>query len=254
MEIIELYHYGTKGMRWGIRRYQNKDGSLTPAGQKRRDKLQAKLDKVTGADPKNTGKTRLKISDMTDEELGKYIARKRAEKDAYGLERDIANMNPKTVSAGKKFAQNFTEKALSPALAESGKKLLTGIMNKAIDKALGDGGAEEIAKLKKEAEKSGYMKQIAEANKAIRDAAKKPDDDMSALEKRAKEAGYEQTIANAEKAKHNARQSSILADKAAAEYREKYGGIIDNAMNNSRLNNTPIDDLPSYYNEDWDGD
>lgn len=31
----ELYHHGTKGMRWGIRRYQNKDGSLTPAGKKR---------------------------------------------------------------------------------------------------------------------------------------------------------------------------------------------------------------------------
>lgn len=31
----ELYHHGTKGMRWGVRRYQNKDGSLTPAGKKR---------------------------------------------------------------------------------------------------------------------------------------------------------------------------------------------------------------------------
>lgn len=31
----ELYHHGVKGMKWGVRRYQNKDGSLTEAGKKR---------------------------------------------------------------------------------------------------------------------------------------------------------------------------------------------------------------------------
>ena len=35
MEKFELYHFGIKGMHWGIRRYQNSDGSLTPAGIKR---------------------------------------------------------------------------------------------------------------------------------------------------------------------------------------------------------------------------
>ncbi len=32
----ELYHFGIKGMHWGVRRYQNPDGSLTPEGKKRR--------------------------------------------------------------------------------------------------------------------------------------------------------------------------------------------------------------------------
>lgn len=34
----ELYHYGVKGMKWGVRRYQNEDGSLTSLGKKR-DKM-----------------------------------------------------------------------------------------------------------------------------------------------------------------------------------------------------------------------
>jgi len=31
----ELYHHGTKGQKWGIRRYQNPDGTLTEAGKER---------------------------------------------------------------------------------------------------------------------------------------------------------------------------------------------------------------------------
>lgn len=34
-----LAHHGIKGMRWGVRRYQNKDGSLTNAGKERYNEI-----------------------------------------------------------------------------------------------------------------------------------------------------------------------------------------------------------------------
>lgn len=37
MHDEELYHWGIKGQKWGVRRFQNKDGSLTPEGKKRYD-------------------------------------------------------------------------------------------------------------------------------------------------------------------------------------------------------------------------
>ena len=39
-KLNELYHHGIKGQKWGIRRYQNEDGSLTAAGRRRKKLLQ----------------------------------------------------------------------------------------------------------------------------------------------------------------------------------------------------------------------
>ena len=60
MENTYLYHSGIKEMRWGQRRWQNKDGSLTPAGKKRYAKMRAEKAKAAKAADKNKPKAVVK--------------------------------------------------------------------------------------------------------------------------------------------------------------------------------------------------
>ena len=63
MRQNELYHWGIKGMKWGVRRYQNKDGSLTPAGKKRYSQNDSPSEDYVRAHTKKP------ISQMSDQEL-----------------------------------------------------------------------------------------------------------------------------------------------------------------------------------------
>ena len=62
----EIYHHGIKGMRWGIRRYQNPDGSLTPAGRKHLEKADIKWAK------KKTDKITAQAKKASQKELDAY--------------------------------------------------------------------------------------------------------------------------------------------------------------------------------------
>lgn len=63
MENNTLQHYGIAGMKWGIRRYQNKDGTLTKAGQKRYDKELEKA-KAEQKRVKEAEKTKAKLDKL----------------------------------------------------------------------------------------------------------------------------------------------------------------------------------------------
>ena len=61
----ELYHFGIKGMKWGVRRYQNEDGSLTPAGKKHYGNMSD--DKLQKSLYKQVKKTRANQSDWSNQ-------------------------------------------------------------------------------------------------------------------------------------------------------------------------------------------
>lgn len=149
--INELYHHGVRGMKWGIRRYQNKDGSLTKAGKKRYDKEMAKV-KAETKKIKNQQRTAAKLKklddakkNLNDLKKGKdqkqvdpnedievrkaKILESRSAKQLYDnahlfttnelmaaktrleLERNIKNLEPATVDKGKEFTNKFVERA-----------------------------------------------------------------------------------------------------------------------------------------------
>lgn len=92
----ELYHYGVKGQKWGIRRYQNKDGSLTNAGQKRYNRDEAKK-RDWSDDAKSASALRGKsVNQMSNAELKKLNERTR-------LEQEYSRLNPNMAQKGWKY-------------------------------------------------------------------------------------------------------------------------------------------------------
>lgn len=137
MEVYEIYHHGIKGMRWGVRRFQNKDGSLTPAGAKRQAKLEARRDaKERKKIDKEESVTRLKpVRGMPTEELNTRIKRLKLEKEYKDLVRDVEG-----ISKGKKIIDSIFEKSIEN-IGTQGVTYLMGIgLNKIAKDAFGAKG------------------------------------------------------------------------------------------------------------------
>ncbi len=108
----ELYHYGIIGMKWGIRRYQNPDGSLTPAGRRRLEKQDTKWAK------KKSSKITAQAKKLSQRELdvyGNYLLKLPNARNANG------KLSAKTVNAyNRKMAELMSQK-VSEIRAPSGR-------------------------------------------------------------------------------------------------------------------------------------
>lgn len=173
MENTTLSHHGIKGQKWGFRRFQNKDGTLTPAGKKRyaqemerlkkeekilknKQRTKAQLDKldakrkeieeqkkaVNGKKPledklKEAVPKKKSIKDMSDEELNAAVNRLRLEKSYKEL---LKEQNSKaeqaSTSKGKAFAKAVWKDAVRPGLTGATTEVIKKVINSAADEAI----------------------------------------------------------------------------------------------------------------------
>lgn len=140
----ELYHHGILGMKWGVRRYQNKDGTLTAAGKKRYgdDKSEKETDEqkrerlLKSTNPQELYKNRnLLTTEEINERLKRIDAEKRLSRVAEETKKSGMDRVDQVLEVGRKVnaVYEFTN---------------TPVM-KAIKKKLGFGETEEKFNLQK---------------------------------------------------------------------------------------------------------
>ena len=140
----ELYHWGIKGMKWGVRRYQNKDGTLTPAGKKRYADNGGSNNAQQQTQNSSPAKTRSQsISDLSDEELRTIVNRKQSERQLRDLlDAEERYYNPPAAQNTQQQGQSMVNKVLRNAGEQALTTMTKGAMLYAgstfVKKALGN--------------------------------------------------------------------------------------------------------------------
>lgn len=183
-----LAHHGILGQKWGIRRYQNVDGSLTPAGRRRASKLKSEYRELTkknlkGKIPKESPEGK-PVKQLTDTELSDRIRRLQNEKTAINLEKDLS-------SNGKKFVRSLGRDVLAPAAIDAGRNTATKLFSKWMNKALKldtSGLRDEFEELKRSTTVAKLKKEKYQAERDLKEmmAKEKAKNEEKARQKESK--------------------------------------------------------------------